>query len=69
MGFVDWRIGAWLFLLGLLGVLLPTLPEYTPPGGAPATPLWPFYVLLAVGAVVTGIGVHNALKKRKGKQR
>jgi flagellar motor component MotA len=65
MGFVDWRSGVWLFLLGLVGVLLPTFGGYATPVGGWGMPVWPFYVLMVVGAALTGIGVYNKLKSRK----
>ncbi|MCK4593862.1 hypothetical protein KAU45_05120 [bacterium] len=58
IGFLDWRTGAWLLVLGLLGLLLPTFGQDTP------LPMWPFYVLLAIGVIVTGIGIYHALKRR-----
>jgi len=62
MGFFNWRMGVWFLVIGLVGVLLPNFLEYTP------LPVWPFYVLLVVGAGLTGIGIYNSLKKRVNKQ-
>jgi hypothetical protein len=63
MGFVDWRSGVWLLALGLLGLLLPLFGGYESPAGGTAA-VWPFFVLVALGAVLTGVGVYNKLKKR-----
>ncbi|MCX7022854.1 MAG: hypothetical protein NTW26_11410 [bacterium] len=65
MGFVDWRSGVWLLALGLLGLLLPIFYDFSTPAGEWVMPVWPFYVLATLGAVLTGIGVYNKLKRRK----
>lgn len=62
IGFFDWRTGAWLLVLGLLGLLLPTFGQYT------TLPAWLFYVLLAIGIIVTGISIREAWKNRRQHQ-
>lgn len=62
MGFFNWRMGIWFLVLGLLGVLLPNFLESAP------LPAWPFYVLLTIGVIVTGIGIHGAWKNRRKHQ-
>ncbi len=64
MGFIDWRGGAWLLALGLLGLLLPVFGGVEPATVGTAA-VWPFIALVTLGAALTGIGVFNRLKGRR----